>query len=107
MEIRVAETQMLFYGESSNREYAIVTIHVYGVLLFQLLHFFLTSITTCALEHLAAFEGLCKDFGACGCSLLSVAYLAQAAFSVADEHWDEIISKLVLLKLVTCVYKVL
>lgn len=66
MEMKVAEAQMLFYRESSNREHTIVTIH--GVLLLQVLHFFLTCITTCALEHLAAFEDLYKDFGLYGCS---------------------------------------
>lgn len=107
MEMRVAEAQMLFHGESSNRDYTIVTIHVCGVLLLQVLRFFLTCITTCALEHLAAFEDLYKDFGVWGCSLSSVAYLAQAAFSVTGQHWDEIVPKLGLLKLVTRVYKVL
>lgn len=106
MEMGVAEAQMLFCGEPSNREYTIVTTHVCGVLLLQVLHFFLTCITTCALEHLATFEDLYKDFDVCGCSL-SVAYLAQAAFAVADQHWDEIVPELVLLKLVTSVYKVL
>lgn len=47
MEMGVAEAQMLFCGESSNREYTIFTTHVCVVLLLQVLHFFLTCITNC------------------------------------------------------------
>lgn len=67
--ISVAEVQTFFHGEPSNRDYTIGTIRISGVLLLQVLDFFLAYVTTCALQCLVTFKDLYKDSGVCGHSL--------------------------------------
>jgi len=47
MEMSVAEVQTFFHREPSNRDCTIVTVHISGILLLQVLDFFLAYIDIC------------------------------------------------------------